>query len=118
MSSSGGWVLASLARLLYAGWQRQYREAIEGRGLDVEPHDQHDFDFQAECRAVESYGESSDGRFALSAVGMDEFTARIKRGSLRELREDEFAARVSEAATLLVRDYQAKTTELKLRYYG
>ncbi|WP_019856204.1 hypothetical protein [Actinopolyspora mortivallis] len=110
--------LASLARLLYAGWQRQYREAIEGRGLDVEPQDTHDFAFQEECRAVESYGESSDGRFALSAVGMDEFSARIKRGSLRELCEDEFSARVVEAASRLVRDYQAKTTDLKLRYYG
>ncbi|ASU80609.1 hypothetical protein CDG81_22670 [Actinopolyspora erythraea] len=110
--------LASVARLLYAGWQRQYQDAISWTNLDTEPRDQHDFDFQAACRAVESYGESSDGRFALSAVGMDEFTARIKRGSLRELREEEFAARVVEAATVLVRDYQAKTTELKWRYYG
>ncbi|MHA6802149.1 hypothetical protein [Salinifilum ghardaiensis] len=110
--------LASMARLLYAGWQRQYREAVEAAGLDIDPQDQHDFNFQEECRAVESHGESSDGRFALSAVGMDEFSARIQRGTVRELGEGEFAARVTEAANLLVADYQAKTTELKMRYYG
>ncbi|NHD16200.1 MULTISPECIES: hypothetical protein [unclassified Actinopolyspora] len=110
--------LASMARLLYAGWQRQYREAIEETGLIIDPEDRHDFDFQEECRAVESYGESADGCVALSAVGMDEFSARIKSGTLRKLSENEFAARVSEAASLLVADYQAKTTELKIRYYG
>ncbi|MBA8826322.1 hypothetical protein FHX42_003698 [Saccharopolyspora lacisalsi] len=110
--------LASLARLLYAGWQRQYREAISDTGLDIDPNDQHDFNFQEECRAVESYGESGDGRVALSVVGMDEFTAQIKRGTQRELRESEFAARATEAAALLVEDYQVKTSELKVRYYG
>lgn len=110
--------LASLARLLYAGWQRQYREAIAETALDIEPDDSHDFRFQEESRGVESWGESGDGRVALSAIGMDEFTARIKRGAVRELSESEFAMRASEAATLLVEDYQAKMTELKVRYYG
>ncbi len=49
---------------------------------------------------------------------MDEFTARIKPGSLRELRETEFAARASEAAARLLEDYQKQMDELKLRYYG
>ncbi len=110
--------LASLARLLYAGWQRQYREAISGTGLDIDPNDQHDFNFQEESRAVESYGESSDGRVALSAVGMDEFTARIKPGTMRQLRETEFAARATESATRLLDDYQTTMDELKVRYYG
>lgn len=110
--------LASLARLLYVGWQRQYREAIAETALDIEPDDGHDFRFQEESRVIESCGESGDGRVALSAVGMDEFTARIKRGTVRELSEGEFAARTAEAATLLVEDYQAKMAELKVRYYG
>lgn len=110
--------LASLARLLYAGWQRQYREAISDTRLNIDPEDQHDFNFQEESRAVESHGESGDGRVALSAVGMDEFTARIKPGTLRELREGEFTALVTEAAARLLENYQATMNELKVRFYG
>lgn len=110
--------LASVARLLYTGWVRQYQAAIAETNLDTDPKDQHDFNFREEVRAIESYGESSDGRVAFSAVGMDDFTTQIKRGALRELDEREFAARASEAATLLVEDYLAQTTVLKMRYYG
>lgn len=110
--------LASVARLLYAGWVRQYQEAIAETNLDTDPKDQHDLNFREETRAIESCGESSDGRVAFSAVGMDDFTARIKQGTLRELDDREFAARASEAATLLVEDYMAQTTVLKMRYYG
>ncbi|WP_232376532.1 hypothetical protein [Amycolatopsis aidingensis] len=44
--------LASLARLLYAGWQRQYREAISDTALNIDPEDQHDLDFRDESRAA------------------------------------------------------------------
>lgn len=110
--------LANIARLLYAGWVRQYQDAIAETNVDTDPKDQHDLNFRDEARTIESQGESSDGRVSFSAVGMDDFTARIKQGTLRELDEREFAGRASEAATLLVDDYMAQTTVLKMRYYG
>ena len=110
--------LASLARLLYTGWARQYQEAIAETNLTSGPRDQHDLNYQEEVREIEASGESGDGRVALSTVGMGDFAAQIKRGTVRELEEDEFAAQVGEAATLLLGSYQAQVNELKLRYYG
>lgn len=110
--------LENLARLLYAGWQREYRAAIAETHLNVDPEDQYDFNFQEELQAVESCGESDDSRVTLSAIGMDEFTAQLKGGTVRELTEEEFSDRVGQAATLLLEDYQAQATELKMRYYG
>lgn len=110
--------LGDLARLLYAGWQRQYREAINETDLDIDPNDRHDFNFRDEANTIEASGEPEDGRFVLSTVGMQEFTAKVKRGTVRELREREFVSLVSEAASLLIYNYQAKIDELKVRYYG
>lgn len=110
--------LGGLAKLLWAGWQRQYREAINETNLNIDPKDQHDINFREEVNALEASGESADGAVYLETVGMVEFVAEIERGTLRELDEDEFAARVREAAPLMIADFQAKLTEVKLRYYG
>jgi hypothetical protein len=110
--------LGGLARLLWAGWQRQYREAISDTNLNIDEKDQHDINFREEVKTLEASGESADGAVYLDTVGMVDFSAEIERGILRELDEEEFAARVSEAAPLLIGDFQAKVTELKLRYYG
>lgn len=110
--------LPRLARLLFVGWLREYRAAIAETELNIEPNDQHDLNFRNERGEIESSGESSDGRVRLSAVGMNEFIARIKRGTVRELREREFVARFREAAAALLEDYRAQVRELKKRYYG
>lgn len=110
--------LAALARLLYTGWQRPYREAISETALDIYPSDQHDFNFRDEASAVKSSGASHDGRVTLFAVGMDQFTAQITPGTQRELSETAFSARATEAGTALLKDHQSKMAELKLRYYG
>lgn len=110
--------LAGLARRLYTGWVRQYREAISTTNLNVEPNDQHDFAFEEEVRAVEASAESGDGRIAISTVGMQDFSATIRRGTVRELSEREFVARVAEVTPRLIQHFQAKVAELKVRYYG
>ena len=110
--------LASLARLLFTGWLREYRAAIADTELNIDPNDQHDLNFRDARKEIESTGESSDGRVWLSAVGMNDFTARITRGTVRELREREFVARVREAAAALIEDYRAQVRELKKRHYG
>lgn len=110
--------LASLARLLYAGWQREYMRAIEDTSIRVLPDDQYDINFREESRQIEVTAESHDGRVKLSAVGMDEFTAEIEHGTLRKLKEHEFANRVAETASLLLDRHDAKATELQMGYYG
>ena len=109
--------LSRLARQLYTGWVRQYQAAISTTHLDGEPKDQHHLNFQDEVRAVQVSVESSDGRISLSTVGMQDFTAKVRRGTVRELSEGEFTARVAEVAPQLIRQYQAKVLELKGRYY-
>ncbi|QGK71717.1 hypothetical protein GIY23_21325 [Allosaccharopolyspora coralli] len=110
--------LGSLAERLFTGWMRQYREAISATSLNVESNDQHDFDFQEEIHAVEVGVESGDGRISLSTVGMREFSARLRRGTVRELSEDQFVARVVEVAPQLIDRYQVEVSEVKVRYYG
>jgi predicted RNA-binding protein len=109
--------LASLARLVYAGWLRQYREAIDDSTLDVTPVDQRDHDFIEARSEIESSGASSDGRISFAAVGMQEITATIQPGTLRELTEEQFTDRAKEAVAALIRDYLGKVRELKLQFY-
>lgn len=110
--------LSGLAKRLYTGWLRQYREAVSTTSLNIEANDQHDFNFQEEIHAVEVSVESSDGRITLATVGMRDFSVGLRRGTVRELREDEFVARIIEVAPLLIDRYQAQVSELKARYYG
>jgi hypothetical protein len=109
--------LASLARLLYAGWLRQYRAAMAESALDITPVDQRDHDFLEARSEIESSGASSDGRIRFAAVGMQEITAGIEPGTLRELSEEQFTDRTKEAVTELIQDYLGKVRELKLQFY-
>lgn len=54
----------------------------------------------------------------LSTIGMQEFDAQVQRGTVHELSEDGFVARVTAAGGMLLDDYLRKVDELKLRYYG
>ena len=110
--------LASLARLLYAAWLRQYRAAIDDSALDIAPHDDRDHEFLRERSQLESAGASGDGRITFSAVGMRDISVRIVPGTVWQLTEDQFAARTKEAVALLVQDYRAKVRQLKIRYYA
>ena len=110
--------LASLARLLYAAWLREYRAAIEDSALDVAPHDQRDYDFLDARSAIESSGASGDGRIKFSAVGMQDLTVEIVPGTVRELTENQFAVRTKEAVTILIQNYMAKVRDLRIRFYA
>lgn len=110
--------LASVARLLYAAWLREYRAAIDDSALDITPHDERDHEFLRERSLIESTGESNDGRVVFSAVGMQDIAVRIVPGTVWKLTEEQFVARTKEAVTLLVQDYRAKVRELKIRYYA
>lgn len=110
--------LGSLARLLWAGWQRQYRAAIDETGLTIDADDQHDLNFLAERKEIEAVGESSDERIGISAVGMENFSVRILPGTVHEIAEDEFIASATEAASTLIHDFLSQAAALKKRYYG
>jgi len=107
--------LSRLARQLYTGWVRQYRDAISTTYLTPRPQEQGGLGFQEEVRSIEVSVESADGRVSLSTVGMQDFSARVRRGTVRELGEEEFAARIAEVAPQLVRRYQARVLEMKVR---
>ena len=110
-------VLAALARLLWAGWQRQYRAAIEETDLHIDADDLRDSNFFADRAKVEAVGTSSDERITITAIGMENFSVRIAPGTAREISEDRFAADAAEAATKVIQDFQAQVDELKKRYY-
>jgi hypothetical protein len=110
--------LATLARLLYVGWVREYRGAISETSIVIsEPETQQDEDFLEARSEMEATGASGDGRVTISAVGMQDPQVRITAGTLRELSEDQFVARTKEAVTALAEDYQAKIRELKVRFF-
>lgn len=109
--------LANLARLLWVGWQRQYRTEIDETGLDIDANDQHDLNFFTERKELEIEGRSEDQRIAITATGMENIVVRITPGTIRAVPEREFVASAKQAATRLIRDFQDKTGELKKRYY-
>ncbi|MGK3199778.1 hypothetical protein [Amycolatopsis sp. MEPSY49] len=88
--------LAATARLLWVGWQWQYRAAIEGTNLNIDADDLRDSNFFADRAKVEAVGASNDERITTTAVGMETFSVHIAPGTVRELPEDEFAASASE----------------------
>ncbi|WP_218023431.1 hypothetical protein [Nocardia altamirensis] len=109
--------MEAIGRLLRIGWVRQYRKALEGTHLFTDAHDPQNLAFFADRAEIESIGESSDGRFTISSVGMESFSVDIRPGTLYELSEGEFCASASEAATKLARDFLAKMQELKKQHY-
>ncbi|WP_328607310.1 hypothetical protein OG943_46825 [Amycolatopsis sp. NBC_00345] len=109
--------LAGIARLLWAGWQRRYRAAIEETNLNIDADDMRDWNFFTDRAKVEAAGESSDERITITAVGMEDFSVHIEPGTVREISEDQFSAGAAEAATKLIQDFQVKVDELKKRYY-
>jgi hypothetical protein len=110
--------LAALARLVYAGWLRQYRAAIDDSALDITPRDDRDGKFLGERAKIEASGRSGDGRITLTCVGMQDISVEILPGTVRELTEAEFTARAKEAVTTLIQDYLAKVRALRKRCYG
>ncbi|MFD6156119.1 hypothetical protein ACFWF7_24285 [Nocardia sp. NPDC060256] len=109
--------LTSIARLLWVGWQREYRRAIEYTNLSIDAENATDFAFFAERDGVEAAGESSNTRITISTVGMKNFSVHIEPDTVRDLSESEFCASVSEAAANVIRDYVTQVGELKKRYY-
>jgi hypothetical protein len=109
--------LATLARLLHAGWARQHRAALAAAGLDVDPPEPlRNREFEAARDAAAVSGRSADGRVTISAVGLRGFTVRVVRGTQHALPEAEFLARVREATAAFFADLAARTRELRSQY--
>jgi hypothetical protein len=115
--------LAALARLLWAARMREYYAAVSeafGETITGEspPQTWRDQEYYSARDSIVAEGRSADGRIQLAVRGMTEWTVRIADGSLRTLTEDEFCARVGEAAAELISDQFAKIRELKNQIYG
>lgn len=50
-------------------------------------------------------------------MGMNDFTAKVKRATVRELQESQFAADVAEAASDLFEKFRRQASEIHERYY-
>ncbi|MFF3228908.1 hypothetical protein ACFYV7_39395 [Nocardia suismassiliense] len=110
-------VLARIAKLLWVGWQREYRRALEYTTLVIDADDSTDLKFFADRDSTEATGESNDQRITVSTVGMKDFSVRISPETIYQLSESQFSASVSEAAANLIQDFQTKVDEVKKRYY-
>ncbi|GIG91435.1 hypothetical protein [Plantactinospora endophytica] len=115
--------LEGLGKLLWAGRTREYYAAASeafGATITGEPPavSLRDQDFCSARDELVAQGRSSDGRIHLAVRGMRIWTVRVADGTVRSLTEEEFAARVSEAAGELIRDQFAKIRVLKHRVYG
>ncbi|MDQ3577851.1 MAG: hypothetical protein M3443_09680 [Actinomycetota bacterium] len=111
--------LATLARLLYVGWNREYHAALSDSfvGADA-PQNPRDREFLDARDELESQGASGDGRITVSAVGMQNVEVRIATGTLRALSEQDFVARVKEAVNAFLEDYLTKIRGLKVRFFA
>lgn len=101
--------LAGLARLLYTGWVRQYRTALEGSAISPVENPE----FVAGRATIESVGRSADGRITIIAVGMENIQVRLAPGTLRELSERQFTAALHQAAAGFIADQGAKISALR-----
>lgn len=115
--------LAALGRLLWAGRMKAYHAAVSAAlqmpvDRDEPPASPRDVDYYAARDNLVARGACVDNSVHIEVHGMRSWAVRIVPGSLRRFREDEFAVRVQEAATALVRDQFAQIRMLKDQIYG
>ena len=109
--------LAVVARLLAAGWGREYHQAMHESGLEVTlPPDLRNDDYERARAELTATGTSADGLVRISAVNLQDFTVHIPRGTIREVPEQEFVASAGEAATAFLADHMAQIQQLQHRY--
>jgi len=114
--------LSTAARLLFAARTRAYDDIL--RRADAytvtaenasSPLDRQFFQRRDQ---VVAQGESGDGRVRVRAEGMRDWSVTIAAGTLRQLHEGEFAQRVEEAATALIRDQLEKVRQVRAEVYN
>jgi hypothetical protein len=115
--------LADLGKLLWVARMKEYYAAVsEAFGETVTgeptPETQRDREYRADRARLIAEGSSRDRRVRLAVRGMETWTVRIAAGTVRALTEEEFAARVSEAAHDLIADQKTKIWQMKQRHYG
>ncbi|MGI5215514.1 hypothetical protein [Plantactinospora sp. CA-290183] len=114
--------LVGLGKLLWAARTREYYAAVSeafGETVTGEPPPigPRDVEFHEARDELVAEGRS-DGTIQVSVRGMQVWTVRIADGTVRRLTEQEFAARVQEAAGQLIRDQFRKIGLLKAKIYG
>jgi hypothetical protein len=116
------WRLANLARLLWAGWTRGYYaevSAATGRTVTGERPalTEQDRQFREQRAEITARGSAADGRISVAFRGRD-LTVHIRRGTVRELTEEEFVAAVRTAANELIEDHQRQIVDLRVRIFS
>ncbi|WP_117214158.1 hypothetical protein [Allorhizocola rhizosphaerae] len=114
--------LASLARLLWVARMREYYALLSdalgmqvtGESPAISPRD---VEYERQRDGLRAEGRASDGSVTVSVVGMKTWKVSVSDHALNTLREEEFAARVGEAAGALIHDHRRQIRELKMRIY-
>lgn len=114
--------LAQLGRATWAAREKGYRAAVEaeggrvlGREQATDPLDRRWYDG---LDSLVAEGGSSDGSVRATVRGMREWRVTIRPGTLRTLHEDQFAARVVEAAKALLAGQRTRAARLWQETYG
>ncbi|HEV3360945.1 MAG TPA: hypothetical protein VG247_29350 [Pseudonocardiaceae bacterium] len=111
--------LAVLARLLTAGWGRDYHRAMRECGLDVSlAPDLRNDDYEQARAELVATGASADGLVSISAVGLRDFSVHIRRDTAGQAPEQVFVASANEAAAAFLADHMAKIRELQRLHGG
>ncbi|MBV1851619.1 hypothetical protein [Catellatospora tritici] len=114
--------LTAVCRLLWVARIREVEAAVsESGGWTVRASSAQSPAAQAYYQgleAIEARGASADGSVEVVATrGMREWGVRITAGTLRRLKEAEFAVCAAEAADSLIRDQLDKVRRLRLEVY-
>lgn len=114
--------LASLARLLWVARMREYYAMLsEGFGYQITGGSRAispiDVEYERQRESVLAEGRSADDAVHISVRGMKTWTVRTTDHAVSTLPEEEFAARIGEAAKALIRDHRQQIMDLKYQIY-
>ncbi|MDT5040467.1 MAG: hypothetical protein QOE51_1452 [Actinoplanes sp.] len=115
--------LSSVATLLWTARMRRYwevRSADAGVRISGEPKPigPRAVAYHQARDALVAHGRSADGRVSAVVEGMRRWTIQVRRGTIREIDEHEFAAAAGQAAAELIQDQYRKIAALKLTIYS
>ncbi|MFD0558394.1 hypothetical protein FB566_3696 [Stackebrandtia endophytica] len=109
--------------LLWQGWRDGCRQIITAAGGEPHRDDHQHWDanrrrYRQAVDALEIIGRSPGQRVRIHAVGMRDFTVRIKPGSLPEFTEATFTTELLGAIQSLTREHQDASLELKDQHFS
>jgi len=115
--------LASLAKLMYTGYQRGYNQIIDEAGgtRTVDPRmagSIADIGYLTELRQLTVQGASRDNIVRVRSLALMDWKVRIADGTVQAVEEERFLQYALEAARTVVQEFQYERIALVDEYYG